>query len=398
MVQEMQAVQVSRAIKTNPKSAYQMFAKDMAFREWLCDAAYVQDRDGGRVFLSWNSGFSVIGTYETRKEGEQIAFTWQVVGEPEVSRVQVDFAKEGDGTRITLTHDGASVGPNGRDAQEGWDAAFEVLENVLERGDDIRFSRRPMLGISVDNLDDAAAARLGMEKPHGILIGGTVAGLGAEAAGLGKDDVIVKMDGHDLSDFNSMVHAIGTHKAGDTVEIEVWRNKAKETLNLTFSKREIPEVAATPGEVADAAQRMYDQLGAQLDEVLAGVTEAEADHHPGDGEWNVKEVLVHLIIGERGTHYWLGSLLTGDEPLSYVGNIPAPMKAILDVYPTLSDLRALLKREVAETVAMLRNMPDDFVAHTPTYVRAGQVILQGAFHPGLHFEQIRAAIASARSK
>src|SRR5688572_13759262 len=162
MVQELQAVQISRAIKGSAKSAYQMFAKDLAFREWLADSAYVQDRDGGRVFLSWNSGYAVIGTHETRKEGEQVAFTWQVVGEPEVSRVQVDFAQEGDKTRITLSHDGAAVGPNGRDAQAGWEAAFDVLEAVLERGDDIRFTRRPMLGITVDNLDDAAAKRLGL--------------------------------------------------------------------------------------------------------------------------------------------------------------------------------------------------------------------------------------------
>ena len=55
--------------------------------------------------------------------------------------MQVDFAQEGDKTRITLTHDGAAIGPNGRDPQEGWEAALEVLENVLERGDDIRFTR-----------------------------------------------------------------------------------------------------------------------------------------------------------------------------------------------------------------------------------------------------------------
>lgn len=396
MVQELQAVQVSRAIKSSAKSAYRMFAKDLAFREWLADSAYVQDRDGGRVFLSWNSGYAVIGTYGTRKEGEQVAFTWQVVGAPEVSRVQVDFAQEGDKTRITLSHDGSAVGPDGRDAQAGWEAAFDVLEAVLERGDDIRFTRRPMLGITINNLDEAEAKRLGLEKPEGILIGGTVAGMGAERAGIVKDDVLIKLDGHDVTDFPSLVNAIGTHQAGDTVEIDIWREKARQTLNLTFSKRVIPDVPATAAATADAAQAMYDQHNTQLDEVLAGVSEAEASHQPAEGEWSAKEVLIHLIIGERGNHNWLGSILTGDEPLAFVGNVPTPMKAILDTYPTLADLRALLHREQAETVALVRNLPDDFVAHTPTYVRMGQNFLQAPFHLGLHFEQMRAAIASAR--
>src|SRR5688572_6483852 len=174
MAQVMQAVEVSRMLNATPAVTHKLFLTDVGFREWFCDSAYVQPRDGGRIFLSWNSGFAMIGTYENREKDQPVVFTWQVVGEPDVSRITAAFEAIDGGTRVTIAHDGPSAGPDGRDPQQGWEKALDVLQSVAEQGDDIRFTRRPMLGIMPNAFVEADAQRLGLEKPEGIFLAGVL--------------------------------------------------------------------------------------------------------------------------------------------------------------------------------------------------------------------------------
>jgi uncharacterized protein YndB with AHSA1/START domain len=397
MVQVTQAVQVSRMIKAVPSAAYKMLTRDVGLREWLSDGAYAQPRDGGKFLLAWNSGFAVAGTFETREQDKQVAFTWQVPGDPEVSHIRVNLESAEDGTRVTVRHEGPTAGPNGRAPQQGWEAALEVLQSVLETGDDFRFTRRPMLGIMVGELNDEVARRLNLPNAQGILVDDPIEGMGAKAAGLTKEDVIVRMGGHGTPDFTGLVAALEGKQAGDTVAVEFWRGSALQTAQMTLSGRVLPEVPPTAPALADAVQAMFNQINAELDEVLKGVTEAEASHHPGEGEWNVKDVIAHLTFGERDSADYLGTLVSGDEALAAQANLPARVKAFAVLNPTLADARREYQRAQQELVELIRHLPDEFVAHKPTYVRFGQNILQGALHPQEHFEQMRAAIASARA-
>jgi hypothetical protein len=396
MAQILQAVQISRMMDTNPALAHRMFLTDVAFREWLSDSAYVQPRDGGRVFLSWNSGFAVIGTYESREKDQPVVFTWQVVGEADVSRITAAFDAVDGGTRVTVTHDGPSAGPDGRDPQQGWEKALDVLQAVTERGEDIRFTRRPMLGIMPGQFTESDAKRLGLEKAEGILLSGVLDNMGAKAAGLQKDDVIQKLDGKPTNDFEGLVRAIGEHVAGDTVDLEYWRGGVHQE-KLTFSKRDLHEVPSSSAELADKVAALFDELNAEMYEILKGVSEEEASHHPAEGEWSVKEILAHLAFQERDTQYYLTTLNSDDEAIAALQNIPARVKAFTTVHRTLDEVVAELIRGQKESVEYLRNLSPEFVAHTPTYVRYGRNVLDLAIHPHLHFDQIREAIAAARA-
>jgi uncharacterized protein YndB with AHSA1/START domain len=171
MVQEMQAVRVSQTVKVTREAAYNAFSSDMAFREWFCDGAYVQPRDNGKLLLLWDSGRTVTGAYEVREKGEQIAFTWQELGDAAVSRVQVDFEEAGDATRISLCHEGAQ---SLEQIEQLWTSAFENLQSLLEAGNDLRITRRPMLGIMPNFFEEEYAKKLGLDKNEGILLGGLV--------------------------------------------------------------------------------------------------------------------------------------------------------------------------------------------------------------------------------
>lgn len=393
MVQEMQAVRVSRKIQATARAAYDAFATDMTLRQWFTDHAYVQNRDQGKLFLQWDSGLTVTGAYEVRDEGKQIAFLWQALGEPAVSRVQVDFEQTGDNTTVTVAHEGA---PSPEEVEKLWTSGLENLQSVLETGNDLRITRRPMLGILPNIFEEEYAKKLGLEKAEGILIGGLVDGMGAQAAGLLKDDVIFKLGGKDTRDFQGLVASLQGKHAGDTVEVDYWRDGKLHAVPMKLSGRVLPDVPPTAAGLADEVEKIYAQIAADLDELLKGLSEAEASKRPGENEWSVKEVVAHLVMSERGEQYFLGSLVNGDEPLAGPGNLPAIYKAFLSVYPTLADVREAFRKAQAETLAFIRELPDQFVAKTPTYTRAGQALLQVALHPNLHFEQIRAAIEAVR--
>jgi hypothetical protein len=165
---------------------------------------------------------------------------------------------------------------------------------------------------------------------------------------------------------------------------------------MKLSGRVLPEVPPTAAALADEVEKLYAQLSIELDEVLQGVSEEEASHRPGEGQWSAKEVVAHLALSERFEHYIIGSWIAGDEPLAAPGNQPSIVSAFLSVRPTLADVRAELKRLQAETVALIRALPEDFVSRKSTYTRMGQGLLQGALHPHLHFDQIREALAETR--
>jgi uncharacterized protein YndB with AHSA1/START domain len=397
----MQHVKVSRKVKAKPEAIYRAFTSDVAFREWLCDGAWVQGREGGKLFLNWNSGYSAIGTYTVLEPKKKIVFTWHGLGEPAPTHVQVEIEDAGDGhSRIDLLHgdlgSGESWARTLQEVQRGWEVGLENLHSVLETGHDLRLMRRPMLGIVPNLLDDEAAKRLELPKAEGILIGDVLPGMGAEAAGLRKDDVILKLGDVDTKHGNGLVEALNHRRAGDTVEVEILRGGQPVTLPMTLSGRWMPDVPPTAPELADAVRQMYAELKAEMDALLDGVTEHEASQQPAQGEWSVKEILAHLALAERDSEYYLGTLLSGDETIAEMHNLPARINAFLAVYPTMDDARAELSRAQAQMVALIHEMPEEFVAGTATYVRFGQGMLQGAFHPRLHYDQIRAALEAVR--
>src|SRR4029453_13179663 len=97
---------------------------------------------------------------------------------------------------------------------------------------------------------------------------------------------------------------------------------------------------------------------------FGGVTEASASFSPTPGEWSAKEVLAHLILGERETQVWIDDLIGGAERWTDIwgGNNTARNKALVAVHPTIPDLLQELRDSEAETVALLSVLPTEFMA------------------------------------
>ncbi|MGB3702608.1 MAG: SRPBCC domain-containing protein [Anaerolineales bacterium] len=394
----------NQVINTDPENAYRAFTNATQLRGWLCNVATVVPRTGGRFYLWWESGYYTSGEFTATESGVETSFTWFGKGEPAPSRVVVTFTPQDGGTLVTVNHEGLGTGEawerSRSEIGKGWQNALENLNSVVTSGEDLRFVSRPMLGIILDEFNEQIAEKLGLPSAEGIRLGGTVAGMGAEAAGLQENDVMTIMGGMPTIDFESLNQALNARKAGDTIEVVFYRDGKQQILQMTLSGRPIPEIPATAEGLAQAVGKIYKGIEQVLIDFLSGVSEEQASFKPAPSEWSIKGNLAHFIQGERFFQQYIGELVSGQERFAddYGGNIDEFLEATIVAYPTVQDLVNEYKHNMVETVHFLANLPHEFIARKGEYWRLAYDLLQDPYHFNSHLEQMQAALEAARKK
>jgi uncharacterized protein YndB with AHSA1/START domain len=114
-----------------------------AVQGWQTSSAAVDLRPGGRYRLSMRdpaagAEYSVSGEYVEIVPPDRLVYTWTWEGEAEIMRgsegtlVTVEFAPDGDGTEVVITHSGF-VDERIRDLHgEGWSGCLANLKGALD--------------------------------------------------------------------------------------------------------------------------------------------------------------------------------------------------------------------------------------------------------------------------
>jgi uncharacterized protein YndB with AHSA1/START domain len=402
MSSDIQTLTFTQSIKGSPKQVFYAFTHASALNEWLSDFATVIPNPGGRIYLWWNSGYFSSGEFTEVEADQRLEFTWHGRKEPADTQVTVKFTAENGTTLVKIDHTGFGTGEvwakTIQECQAGWEKGLENLVSIFETGEDLRFVRRPMLGIIVDEFNEDVAKQLGVPVDKGIRIDDPVEGMGAEAAGLQSDDIIITLGGKETSDFPDLANALQPHHAGDEVEVVFYRGGEKKSVMMELSSRPFPEIPEKTKDLAKAIEDGYAKQHEQLANFLEGVTEEEASFKPSDDEWSIKETLAHLVQGERGSNIWISGVIAGYQAHydDYGGNLPVYNQATLGAYPTLPELLGQLKRLNTETVALVKGLPDDLPIHKNIYWRLGTNLLESPYHFNMHFDQMKTVLEVAR--
>jgi uncharacterized protein YndB with AHSA1/START domain len=227
MAARYQNVMLQRVLKADARQVYRAFTNATVLREWFCDVATVSPVNGGRIYMAWDDGYYTSGYFLILKECKEVVFTWFGRGEPRETRVRLRIKAQKGGSLLTLEHSHIGTGkawaPIAGEFQKEWEKSLENLASVLETGEDLRLTRRPMMGIGVSDFDAEIARQIGVPVSQGIRLDAVVGGMGAEAAGLQSGDVIVHMGGHDTPDGASLHTVLQAHRADDQVVFEFYR-------------------------------------------------------------------------------------------------------------------------------------------------------------------------------
>ena len=107
-----------------------------------------------------------------------------------------------------------------------------IAKQIVEKGKLVR----PWLGIEPISIGRVLASVYNLEVDAGVLIADVEKGSPAELAGLTAGDIIVAVAGDTIKNFTDFLSAISKKEMGETVEIEIRRNKKTATVRLTLKQ------------------------------------------------------------------------------------------------------------------------------------------------------------------
>jgi S1-C subfamily serine protease len=94
------------------------------------------------------------------------------------------------------------------------------------------------MGVGLQDLTPALAARLGLQIERGVLITQVENGSAASRAGLrgssNSGDVIISLDGKEVNTFEDLANYIDSRKVGDKVEVKFLRDGREMTIEVTL--------------------------------------------------------------------------------------------------------------------------------------------------------------------
>jgi len=157
--------------------------------------------------------------------------------------IQTDAAiNPGNSGGPLLNSAGQVIGINVAVAQGAQNVGFAIPINVVKEALNQfkttgKFASKPYLGVEYQMISQQTAILNNV--PQGAYVVRVVDGSPAQSAGVKADDIIVKMDGAELSDKTTLAEIISKKKLGDKVELEIWRDG--ETLKLSVTLSEFSE-------------------------------------------------------------------------------------------------------------------------------------------------------------
>jgi serine protease Do len=120
------------------------------------------------------------------------------------------------------------------------DVALNVKDQLQQHGK----VTRGRLGVTVQNVTQDLARSFGMPKPEGALVSNVEKGGPADRGGVLPGDVIVRLGGKSVESSTQLPVAVATLKPGSTVAVDIWRQGAVRTVEVTVAELADTKVAA----------------------------------------------------------------------------------------------------------------------------------------------------------
>ena len=120
------------------------------------------------------------------------------------------------------------------------DVALDVQGQLREKG---RVSRG-RIGVVIQEVTRDLATSFGLDRPRGALVNTVEQGSPAERAGLAPSDIILSFGNKAVQSSIDLPRIVGATRPGSKVPVEIWRNGASRTLNITVGELQEDKVAA----------------------------------------------------------------------------------------------------------------------------------------------------------
>jgi serine protease Do len=135
----------------------------------------------------------------------------------------------------------ALISPNGASVGIGLAIPAELARPVIDALIHGQRPQRGYLGVGLQPVDEDLAPALGIPKDTGELVRTVVANGPAAQAGIQQGDVIVKVNGQQVTPDQTVSYLVANQKVGARVPIEIIRNGKPATVYVTMADRPTEE-------------------------------------------------------------------------------------------------------------------------------------------------------------
>jgi len=111
--------------------------------------------------------------------------------------------------------------------------AKHAYKQLIESG----IVERGFLGVGIQTLTPEFAEVFGLKNSKGVLVPEVTKDSAADKAGLKHNDVILELDGEPVESDSALQKRISMLKPGSRVELVVWRDGRRKTINVKLGKR-----------------------------------------------------------------------------------------------------------------------------------------------------------------
>jgi len=130
----------------------------------------------------------------------------------------------------------AITSPSGGSVGIGFGVPSNTALATIDQLKQFGATRRGWLGVSMQDVTDEVAERLGMKPTRGALVVGVDAKGPAKPAGIEPGDVIVKFDGKEIKQMRDLPRAVAETPAGKQVIVLIIRKGKEETKTVTIGR------------------------------------------------------------------------------------------------------------------------------------------------------------------
>jgi S1-C subfamily serine protease len=113
------------------------------------------------------------------------------------------------------------------------DLAKPLVQEIIENG----FVSRGFLGINTVDVTPSVAASFELPVDSGVGVAGVERGSPADSAGLGVNDIIVRLGDRAIANSGDLLQALTRFRAGDTVAIAFYRDGELREEEVTLAAR-----------------------------------------------------------------------------------------------------------------------------------------------------------------
>ena len=190
---------------------------------------------------------------------------------------------------------------------------------------------RGYIGISLRPVDEISAKSLKLEKVIGALVDDILKDSPAEKAGIEPGDVILELDGKPVNSSNDLQSLVAQRRAGDKVNLKIWRDGKSITKSVTLKKRDDDKMASNDEGVTGSGNTVEDNSNGtesfkDLGFTINPLSEKNKTELEVEKGVFVSKVEPYSVAGQRGLSSGIAIVKADKQEITKTGQIKKLIK------------------------------------------------------------------------